>query len=224
MKRASQAKITRKKTTKGGDSLAVLTINAPKSGQRFALGTQMVLRFSDQGSGRSIGDADLKKLAKVISETLSASIEVRKASDPAPTDADAFALSAIARARLNADNMIDADLRDAGGTYSFAEAQKLLNVSRQTLSAWAKNRKVLAVKRGSRSIVFPANQFSGSRPIQGLHEVLSAHPSQSSWVLLHFLVRPHTSLSDQSPLAVLLTGDVDRVVRIARRELHHGPA
>jgi excisionase family DNA binding protein len=167
--------------------------------------------------------AKVQRIVQVLCEELSASA-VEIVPDAAPLDDEAFVLSAVARAKLNAKSIIEDDLKAAGGAYNVEQAADLLGVSRQTISAWTKARKLMAVRRGARFVAYPACQFTSRGLVPGLAEVLNAHSTASSWVLLHFLVQPHSSLGGRTPLAALSRGEINSVVRVAERELEQGPA
>ncbi len=126
--------------------------------------------------------------------------------------------------RQAADRLFD-DVRrwheHLGGCYDVEGVRRLLShgdrpVSRQAVS---KRRSLLALTTGSGRVVYPAFQFRGSAPIDGLGPVLAALPEAlvSRWTVASWLVSPNRDLDDERPIDVLADGYAPAVVTAARR-------
>ncbi len=160
-------------------------------------------------------------LGRIVLDSLTEQLDL----EPAPKQqetvdavAAAFTPDARARALLRGREIIEQDLRDAGGAYSMEEAQALLgHVSRQTVHKKIARGELLSLAGPGRRRVFPTFQFSKEGLMPGLLQVSKAFPSRSGWALLNFLINPDDRLQGKKPIDVLRTGDVDRVVDSARR-------
>lgn len=147
---------------------------------------------------------DAGALARAISETLPA--------DDASSELDPLA-SLIAR---GAEQKLEL-LKQAGGSLSASDVSRLLHISRQAVDKRRRERKLLAVPRGS-DYAYPACQFDDDRTIVGLPELLEARNVDHPWATLAFLVTPEDELGC-SPLEALAHKDPklkQQAIRLAR--------
>jgi hypothetical protein len=107
-----------------------------------------------------------------------------------------------------------------GGFYDTETVRRLLGsvdqpVSRQAVS---KRRGLLALRTGSRRVVYPSFQFVGNRLVEGLEQVLDLLPEElvSRWTVASWLVSENAELDDDRPIDVLAEGHRDPVVAAAR--------
>jgi hypothetical protein len=129
----------------------------------------------------------------------------------------AYAPNSRARALLQGVKIAEADLKEAGGAFTQAEVQTLLNgVSRQALEKRVKDGSLLAVPGPSNRRRYPAIQFTREGVVPGLKKVREALPTRNPWTILNFLVRSDSRLGGRKPIDVLRNGDVEVVVSAAR--------
>jgi len=107
-----------------------------------------------------------------------------------------------------------------GGFYDTETVRRLLGsvgkpVSRQAVS---KRRGLLALRTGSRRVVYPSFQFVGNRLVEGLGEVLDLLPEElvSRWTVASWLVSENANLDGDRPIDVLAEGHQGPVVTAAR--------
>jgi hypothetical protein len=83
---------------------------------------------------------------------------------------------------------------------------------------WSRNRlSLLAVTGPSNRRVYPTVQFNrDGSVVSGLKVVREALPTENSWAILNFLVRPDSRLNGRKPIDLLRDGKVDLVVQAAR--------
>ena len=94
------------------------------------------------------------------------------------------------------------------------ELERDHGVARSTLHAWHKQGAVIGLLVGVRKHAFPVEQFIDGRPVAGLAPVLEAiGDPRIAWLWLR---EPNPRLAGASPLAILKSGAVDRVVEVAR--------
>ena len=129
----------------------------------------------------------------------------------------AYEPSARARALLQGKKIVEADLKEAGGTFKLEDVQKLLNgVSRQALEKRVKEGSLLAIPGPSNRRRYPTIQFTDDGVVPGLKKVQEALPTRNPWAVLNFLVHPDDRLRGRKPIDVLRNGDVELVVSAAR--------
>ena len=129
-----------------------------------------------------------------------------------------FEPDARSRALLRGVEIARADLKAAGGAFELAEVCSLLNgVSRQRVMERVKQGSLLAVPGPSNRRRYPTLQFTrDGGVVEGLREVQAALPTRNPWAILNFFTRPDDRLDGRTPIEVLKTGDVARVVAAAR--------
>jgi hypothetical protein len=94
------------------------------------------------------------------------------------------------------------------------ELEREHGVARSTLHAWHKQGAVIGLLGGVRKHAFPVEQFIDGRPVAGVAPVLGAiGDPRIAWLWLR---EPNPGLAGASPLAILKSGAVDRVVQVAR--------
>ncbi len=129
-----------------------------------------------------------------------------------------FEPDARSRALLRGVEIARADLKAAGGAFELAQVCSLLNgVSRQRVLERVKEGSLLAVPGPSNRRRYPTLQFTrDGGVVKGLQEVQEALPTRNPWAVLNFLSRPDNRLDGRTPIDVLRTGNVARVVEAAR--------
>jgi hypothetical protein len=94
---------------------------------------------------------------------------------------------------------------------------KQLEVSRTTLDSWRKQGMAIALRKGPRNYIYPAAQFVGLSPVEGIKPILEHFATpEDAWAWL-VTDNPHTS--GKPPLERLRRGKVDEVVRAAEGAL-----
>lgn len=103
-------------------------------------------------------------------------------------------------------------LADHGGGFSSKQVIALLGgISERTLSRKIQADQLFYVTLGSSGRIFPATQFTDDgKPIAGLKDVLSALPTENGWARLQFLTSKNYDLDGETPIGVMLNGDVGR--------------
>jgi hypothetical protein len=103
-----------------------------------------------------------------------------------------------------------------------AEVAKLLGLSRQAVDKRRRAGRLLGLSIGRRGFLYPTWQFTESGVLPGLEEVLEDLSDHDSWMQLVFMLTPDAWLDEETPLAELRRGNLDRV-RIAAQMLgEHG--
>ncbi|MEA2525415.1 MAG: hypothetical protein QOF33_3601 [Thermomicrobiales bacterium] len=109
-----------------------------------------------------------------------------------------------------------------GGVMIGAEVAKLLGLSRQAVDKRRRAGRLLGLSIGRRGFLYPTWQFTESGVLPGLEEVLEDLSDHDSWMQLVFMLTPDAWLDEETPLAELRRGNLDRV-RIAAQMLgEHG--
>lgn len=169
------------------------------------------------------GNATVDDLAPAHRRVLSAIARELRLRDPDGTQINAADdLDEIGRQA--ADRLFDDARRwheQLGTCYDVDGVRRLLSrdgrpVSRQAVS---KRRGLLALTTGSGRVVYPAFQFRGSAPVDGLGSVLGAVPEAlvSRWTLASWLASPNPELDGERPIDVLADGYAPAVLTVARR-------
>ena len=179
---------------------AVLTRRLP-AGVRLAL-----LPSSAKAEARLKAWGPMQRLGRLVSAESTAAIG----------KAD-FEPDARSRALLRGVEIARADLKAAGGAFDLEQVQSLLHgVTRQRVMERVKEGSLLAVPGPSNRRRYPTAQFTRDGVVAGLREVQAVLPTRNPWAILNFLVQPDDRLEGRSPMDVLKTGDVERVVQAAR--------
>lgn len=95
--------------------------------------------------------------------------------------------------------------------------QQRLRISRQAVAAKAARRRLLRVITVEGDHLYPVWQFDGDQVLPGLAETLALFPESAvdGWTLAAWLRSSDPDL-EEAPLEVLLRGEVDRVLDVAR--------
>jgi hypothetical protein len=117
------------------------------------------------------------------------------------------------------------DLLEAeGGAVGPAALAEAAGVSRQTVDAWRRSGRVLALDRGKRGWAFPAWQAADGRVLPGLPEALAALDTSDAWGKLAFFLGPDARAGGERPLDLLRRGEAARVLELAEGFGEHGAA
>jgi len=184
-------------------------VTMPPSGVKitFVAGSPAAKRKLEAWASRRMAQAD-----RVVASEPGKPVKTKANIEP-----PAYAPGSRARALLQGMKIAEADLQEAGGTFTAAEAQRLLNgVSRQALEKRVKDGSLLAVPGPSNRRRYPAMQFTGEGVVPGLKAVQEALPTHNPWTILNFLVHPDERLGGRKPIEMLRDGDADLVVAAAR--------
>jgi len=98
-----------------------------------------------------------------------------------------------------------------GGAYTSAQMATALGITRQAVDNRRRHGRLLAVTLGRRGYRYPAWQIEQGNALPGLARVLAELHDLDPWTQLAFILNPNTWLDDETPLAVLRLGDLDRV-------------
>lgn len=129
----------------------------------------------------------------------------------------------LAAARLRGLQMKLQVLEKAGGALQPGDVAELLRMSRQAVGKRRKTGKLLALSTGKRGFEYPACQFGEGGVVPSLAEVLAAFVDDvDPWMRLAFLVTPHSSLNDETPLDLMWRGEIEPVIRLATNVGEHG--
>jgi len=115
-------------------------------------------------------------------------------------------------------------LDEHGGTFSAEQAGDHLGITRQAVEKRRQAGKLLALSIGRHGYRYPAWQFDESGTLPGLEQVLSALESHDQWMQTAFFVSKNPRLNDQTPIDLLESGEIDRVVGAASVYGEHGAA
>ena len=123
----------------------------------------------------------------------------------------ADAAAPLLPARLAGLQARDHLLRAAGGTFTSQQMATALGLTRQAVDNRRRTGKLLALAFGKRGYRYPAWQVDQGRTVPGLDAVLAELRDLDPWTQLAFVLNPNTWLDDETPLAVLRRGEIDRV-------------
>lgn len=130
----------------------------------------------------------------------------------------------LAAARVRGLRAREQLLNANGGVLSSQEAAEILNISRQAIDKRRKKRQLIGLSMGRRGYVYPVWQFAQGGTVAGLESVLAELHDQDPWMQTAFIVNSNTRLNGESPLKLLLRGDVEAVIEAAREYGKHGAA
>jgi hypothetical protein len=174
-----------------------------------------IARIAAQADESALEDAlaastDVGTLAAVLSDTDVVGEGVRGL-DPMAT---LVARSAGHKAEL---------LEWAGGAFNVAQVAELLGITRQAVDKRRRERKLVAVPRGS-DFRYPAAQFADGEVVAGLRDVLAAIGLRGEWGILEFLTAADNELGGATPLEWLKRhpDQLQPVLRLARAQGEHG--
>jgi hypothetical protein len=95
------------------------------------------------------------------------------------------------------------------------EVAQLLGISRQAVDKRRSKGQLLAVALGKRGYFYPLWQFRDGEVLKGLDRVLTALAKYDPWTQLMFMKTGDLRLDNRTPLACLITNDIDAVVSAA---------
>jgi len=173
-----------------------------------------VLRFTELSEDSIIDAAKSPRDLDVLVKGLLASpiVEDLKAVEPLTP---AFIRGYEAKRRL---------LEEHGGTLSAEKAGEVLGITRQAVEKRRQAGKLLALTIGRHGYRYPAWQFSESGTLPGLEQVLGILASHDQWMQTAFFVGKNARLNNRSPIEMLESGEVDRVLNAASVYGEHGGA
>jgi hypothetical protein len=115
-------------------------------------------------------------------------------------------------------------LEAEGGCISVVEAAAILGISRQGVDKRRRNGQLIGIPKGKSKYLYPRWQFDEVKntTITGLESVLGHLKNFDPWMQLSFILNPHLGLDDQTPLSLLLAGNLEPVMAIAISFGKHG--
>lgn len=174
---------------------------------------EKLLRTFSGVAYRLVRELDEGTLLRILSEPSEDSIVLR-ALEAAPLEHP----DPLRPARLRGLQAARALLEREGGTLTAEEVAEHLGVTRQAVDKKRNAGKLLAVSRGSRSVLYPAWQFTPQGILQGLEPVLAALDENQTdpWAKLSFFLGENLRLGGDSPLTALRAGRTAEVLAAAR--------
>ncbi|NRG16798.1 hypothetical protein HPQ64_03735 [Rhizobiales bacterium] len=104
----------------------------------------------------------------------------------------------------------------AGNVWRPSDIKDRLGISRSTLDNWRQKNMVIALNKGLRAHVYPADQFAEGRPVKGLKGIVAA-AAGNHHVAWRWLVTPHIDFDKTPPLTALKEGQVEAVLDAVHR-------
>jgi hypothetical protein len=138
----------------------------------------------------------------------------------APEGALVSATDPLAEARLEGLRVAEGLLNQEGKPWSVQAVALHLGITRQAVAKRVRGRRLLALDIGRHGQAYPAWQFVRGGVLSGLEPVLEA----LAWMQLSFFLGASPWLDDRSPLEALRAGELDAVLRAARRFAEQGGA
>jgi hypothetical protein len=124
-----------------------------------------------------------------------------------------LARGALARKRLE-----QAD----GGAISAEEVAQLLGLSRQGVDYLRKTKAIFAWRNTNGKWNYPVWQFDSGRIRPGIRECLKNLATDHPWSQMLFFLSSRDSLNGRRPLDLILKGEIEAAVNVARRHDKHG--
>ncbi len=115
-------------------------------------------------------------------------------------------------------------LEDHGGTLSATQVAQMLGLSREAIDKRRQAHSLIGLNMGRHGYRYPVWQFTKSGALPGLKDVLQALAPHDEWMQIAFFVSENPRLSDATPIDVLRTGDLKRVIDAAQAYGEHGAA
>jgi hypothetical protein len=179
---------------------------------------------------REFDNLELKLRKKKIKITVASAEECRsvgkKKAVPSQVDQstatiskEAFAPNARARALLKGMEIVEEDLRNAGGSYDLEQVRQLMHgVSRQSIEKRVRDGSLLFITGPSNKRRYPVVQFNDDGTVvNGLKAVQENLPTKNGFAVLNFLLHPDHRLGNRKPIDLLKDDKIDLVVEAARR-------
>jgi len=108
-------------------------------------------------------------------------------------------------------------LREAGGLMSSEEVASMLRLTRQAVDKRRQAGKLIAIPQGQRGFGYPVCQFDLKGSLLGLDKMLACLDGRDGWTQLTFLLSPHSTPDNRSPLHLMRQGLVATVCKCRRR-------
>lgn len=99
---------------------------------------------------------------------------------------------------------------------SAAKAAGILTISRQAVEKRRKAGRLIGVSLGRRGFGYPLWQFSERGTLPYLETILEELKEDDTWTKLVFFTTPNGALSGRRPLDALRSGEVEKVLAVAR--------
>ena len=128
----------------------------------------------------------------------------------------------LATARLRGVEQQRDLLEQSGGVLGVHKVAEFLGLSRQAVDKRRRRGQLIALTRGKRGYVYPVWQFEGEKTLRNLEQVLDALREHDPWMQLSFFVNPNDRLEGRSPIEMLRSGHVERVLAAASSYGEHG--
>lgn len=122
--------------------------------------------------------------------------------------AELTAQDPLAQARIGGLRAKQQLLTAEGGTCTAEQLAQLLGISRQAVDKRRRKGTLIGVSLGRRGYAYPVWQVD----LDGLDAVLQAMHDFGPWMQLGFMLSHNAVLEDETPLAVLRRGEVERVL------------
>jgi len=117
---------------------------------------------------------------------------------------------------LRGKEICENDLKVNGGSFTLAQVESFLGISRQAIDKKVQDDALLAVRGPQRRRRYPVAQFTADGILPGLQDVLKNLPSANGWFRFHFLTNTDSHLGGRRPIDLLMDGKIDPVVRAAK--------
>ncbi len=213
-------KMTSMKPRPHSRTVEVARAPARRDGARSLLLGEAVAAFGEVA--RALETAEVEDLARQLGEDGSSPVETVLRVLEHPAALGTVRGDPLARARMRGIRAREELLGTEGGPVSAAELAEVVRVSRQTVDAWRKAGRVLALERGRRGFFYPGWQAHQGRLLPGLTEVLRTLEPSDFWGKLSFILSPDPRLGDERPLDLLRRGEAARVRELAAVHGEHG--
>ena len=112
-------------------------------------------------------------------------------------------------------------LESDGGVLSPSSVAKLLGISRQSVGQRRATNKLLAIE-GPNGYLYPSWQFDGSKPLEGMAEILDLLVDQDPWTRFIFFLSEDEAANGKRPLDLLRRKNLKPVLRAARMQGQQG--
>jgi hypothetical protein len=135
----------------------------------------------------------------------------------ANSDRQSFSMAMYENLSNKQKDLLNAD----DGSCSSIEAAKILAITVAELAEFRSKSKVLAFPLDE-GYVYPRWQFTSNGTLDGLHDVLSAFGSGSSWLKASFLLKNRELPGFVNPVDALRAGKSQQVVNLVKSIGEHG--
>lgn len=112
-------------------------------------------------------------------------------------------------------------LESEGGVLSPSSVARLLGISRQSVGQRRAANRLLAVE-GTHGYLYPSWQFDGSKPLDGMAEVLELLAEEDSWTRFIFFLSEDEAAQGKRPIDLLRKRKLEPVLRAARMQGRQG--